>query len=247
MVKSHGHNIVAMMPVRNESNRYLHDVLTHLHKWVDKIIILDDASDDDTYEFVKGFDKVIAYKNEKPLFIEDESALRARLWDLTVKENPDWILAIDADEIFEDRMLDEIHFLVNQDDYEVICFRVFDFWGSKTHYRIDGNWNPWTRFWPFLMRYKPNIDYFYPKNKIHCPRFPNSCNNFIYYYSDIRIKHYGWANEMEHYKKYDFYKKKDLELYGKITSHTQSIITLPKTCYLEQWYETKRLDFLKQG
>ncbi|MCF6095521.1 glycosyltransferase family 2 protein [Thermovorax subterraneus] len=247
MRKKSGNRIVAMMPVKNESGRYLSQVLEHLSLWVDKIVVIDDASEDDTYEVVKSFDKVIAYRNERPLFIENEAALRSKLWDLTVEQNPDWIVALDADEMFEDRIIDEAEFLINQDYYDAVYFRVFDFWASNTHYRIDGGWNPWVKFQLFLVRYNPNLSYTWPQREIHCGRFPSPCQDFIPYYSDIRLKHFGWADEKEHYKKYLFYREKDLKLHGKVLPHTQSIMISPKLNDLEEWRDSKRLYFLKEG
>jgi len=247
LMKKANNTIVAMMPVRNEAGRYLEKVLGHLSQWVDKIVILDDCSTDGTANLARKFEKAIVYEGGRPLFAEDESALRSKLWELAVKENPAWIAAVDADEIMEDRLLDEIDFLTDQDYFDAIYFRVFDFWGSESHYRKDGCWNPWNKFSPFIVRYKPHIDYIWPKREIHCPRFPSPCESFSPYYSDIRVKHYGWANENEHYKKYVFYKQKDLKLYNKVLPHTQSIIIKPGPQGLEEWKEAKRLYFLKEN
>lgn len=247
MRKKSGNRIVAMIPVRNEACRYLFQVLEHLSLWVDKIVVLDDASEDDTYEVAKSFNKVIAYKNEKTLFVENEVALRAKLWDLTIRQEPDWIVAIDADEIFEDRIVDEVEFLINQDYYDAVYFRIFDFWASQTHYRVDGGWNPWVKFQLFLVRYDPHLNYTWPQREIHCGRFPMPCQDFIPYYSDIRIKHFAWAEEREHYKKYLFYRDKDLKIHGQILPHTQSILVSPKSNDLEKWCNSKRLYFLRDG
>ncbi|WP_213974280.1 glycosyltransferase family 2 protein [Tepidanaerobacter acetatoxydans] len=246
MGKHRESNIVAMMPARNESGRHLCEVLNHLSQWVDKIVVLDDASEDDTFEIVNRNEKVIAYKNEHCIFEENESALRSKLWELTIAQNPNWILAIDADEIFEDRIIDEILLLINQDYYDAIYFRVFDFWSSKICYRIDGGWNPWTTFWPFLIRYNPDISYYWPDREIHCGRFPRPCENFIPYYSDIRIKHFGWADSKDHYKKFLFYRDKDIKFFGQIRPHTQSIMITPKPHDLETWKDSKRLSFLQE-
>jgi len=129
-------------------------------------VVLDDCSEDDTVKLTRSFEKAVVYENERPLFAEDESALRSRLWNLTIKENLGWIAAIDADEIMEDRIIDEVRFLIDQDYYDAIYFRVFDFWASQTHYRKDGGWDPWAKFWPFMVRYKPDINYFRPRREM---------------------------------------------------------------------------------
>lgn len=247
MGEHNNNGIVAMMPTRNESNRYLGQVINHLSKWVDKIVVLDDASEDNTFEFVSKNEKVIAYKNKHCIFKENESTLRSKLWDITVAQKPDWILAIDADEIFEDRIIDEILLLINQNYYDALHFRVFDFWSSNTYYRIDGGWNPWSKFLPYLIRYNPDISYHWPDKEIHCCRFPHPCEDFIPYYSDIRIKHFGWANPRDHQKKFLFYKNKDVKLYGQVLPHTQSVMIAPRPNDLEMWKEAKRLGFLSKA
>lgn len=243
MESCYKHSIIAMMPVRNEIDRYLNEVLTHLLKWVDKVVILDDASEDDIIEVLGENERIITHKNEYCIFEQNESALRSKLWNLTVKENPDWILAIDADEIFEDRIIDEASLLINQNYYDAICFRIFDFWSSKTHYRIDGGWNPWVKFSPLLIRYIPDINYHWPDRRIHSGRFPHPCDNYIPYYSDIRIKHFGWADPKDHYRKFLFYQNKDIEMSGRVSQHTQSIMIAPQSNDLETWQDAKRLWF----
>ncbi len=42
--------IVANMVIKNEGDRYLEDVLGHLHNFVDLIVVTDDASTDDSAE-----------------------------------------------------------------------------------------------------------------------------------------------------------------------------------------------------
>ena len=247
MSKRYENKLIAMMPVRNESNRYLHGTLNHLSQWVDKIVVLDDASEDNTFNIAQRNKKTITYKNEQCMFKENESALRKKLWEFTVRQNPEWILAIDADEIFEDRIIDEIPLLINQDYYDAVYFRIFDFWSSDNYYRTDGAWNPWIKFSPFLIRYNPNIPYFWPNIEIHCGRFPKPCDDFIPYYSDIRIKHFGWANPKDHYAKFLFYQDKDIKLFGKTSPHTKSIIVPPKPCDLKMWKDTKRLSFLREA
>jgi len=177
--------IVAMLPVRNESAHYLRDALANLTQWVDAIIVLDDASDDDTFEVATSFSKVIYYQNNTPEYGEDDRRLQSKLWQLASGENPDWVLAINTDEIFEDRIIDEIGLLLEQNDYDIVCFRVFHFWKSDSHYRIDGNWNPWKNFQPFIVRYKPELEKADPYTDVYS------------FFSDIRIKHFGWDRKAD--------------------------------------------------
>lgn len=81
--KSSGNKLTAMMVVRNEAGRYLRQVLEDLSEWVDEIVILDDASDDDTPSICTGCHKVVRFeRNSLPMFINHEGKLRARLWTM---------------------------------------------------------------------------------------------------------------------------------------------------------------------
>lgn len=231
-----GPKIVAMLPVRNEARRYLKRVLTHLSSWVDEIVVFDDGSTDGTSHLCLSYPKVVALaRSPDQLFTVNEVLVRACLWELAVRRNPQWLLAIDADEIFEDAIVEEITGLIQEEYYDAIDCRLFDFWGSETHYRVDGGWNPWPRFLRFLVRYDPLRPVEWPQLPIHCGRWPLAYRSGLpAYQTHIRVKHLGWANAAEHAHKYRFYAAWDLKLYGFITPHTSSINTPPT---LEAWSE----------
>lgn len=243
-MKMHKPKIIAMMPVRNEGGRYLNRVLAHLVRWVDSVVILDDCSEDDTVAVARQFAKAIIYKNDEPLFASNEALMRLKLWELTVAEQPDWIVAVDADEIFEDRIINEIHLLLNQHDFHSLAFRVFDFWADPFSYRIDGGWNPWQKSLTFMVRYSPGLDFKWLPREVHCGRFPQAYENRIAYYSDIRVKHYGWLNPEDHNRKYLYYCDKDLKVFGEVRQFTQSIQAPAREVKVEEWKDSKNLYFL---
>lgn len=227
-----------MMPVRNEAERYLDEVLADLSTYVDQIVILDDASTDATPDICRSYPKVILHRNETPQFFVDESALRAQLWEYTVAAQPDWVLAIDADEIFEERMQHEIAGLIDQNEFDAVEFRLFDFWGCRTHYRIDGGWNPWPKRVRMLFRYQPGKSYTWPQQRLHCGRIPLEARQEVrVYQSDLRVKHLGWANPDDIQRKYRRYR----EYYD--DPHLQSVLVSTESIQLERWIEGKVLPF----
>jgi glycosyltransferase involved in cell wall biosynthesis len=232
------------MITRNEADRHLPRVLDHLSRWVDEIVVLDDASTDDTTGVCRACPKVsVVERNPEALFPVNEAQLRAKLWGLLPVRRPDWVLAIDADELFADRIIGEARSLIDQDDYDAVDFRMFDFWGGETLFRVDGHWNPWNRFNRLLVRYKPGERYAWPKRRIHCGRLPVQCRDYAHYCSDIRVKHLGWTNPADFERKYRFYRQKDLEAFGKTSDHTESILAAPRTVRLEEWVEGPVLPF----
>jgi len=230
--------LTAMMPVRNEADRYLEQALEDLSAYVDHIVVLDDASTDATPDICRSFSKVILHRNPEPEFAVDESRLRARLWRLAEETRPGWILAIDADEIFEDGMKDQIDTLIDQDEYDAVEFRLFDFWGGTTHCRVDGGWNPWPKRVRMLVRYDPGKRYTWPNRRLHCGRIPLELRGpLIVHQSALRVKHFGWARPEDVRRKYALYKSIET------SDHLESVCDPPERVKLEPWIPAKRLPF----
>ncbi len=227
--------VVAMLPVRNEADRWLKSVLEQLSQIADAIVVYDDASDDGTSDLCRQYPKVHSYRGDVPWFGQNESELRRHLWDLAVLHEPEWLLALDADELLEDGAVLALPWLIDQSDYDAVAFRIFDFWNSAEHVRIDGAWNPWNRFSALLSRYDSTLDPAWLAQPIHCGRFPVSYHDRVTFYSPWRVRHYGWARAEDHLKKYLFYRERDMGLYGRVLEHTDSVIA--STVTLEPWIE----------
>ena len=202
--------VVLSMIVRNESNNYLETVLKDAIQYVDEVLIIDDASEDNTVEICEKVLYNIPHKiivNEYSMF-STEYKLRKKQWEETIKLNPGWIIFLDADEIFEDKMKRDIKYLISNKEIDLYNFRLFDMW-NKEEYREDKYWNIHTHYMPFLMRYQPKFHYLFKKTNQHCGRLPkntyimNQCN------SEIRCKHLGWSRIEDRKRKYERYMKLD--------------------------------------
>ena len=99
--------IVGQMYVRNEVD-IIEETVMEAFRWLDVIRVLDGASDDGTLEKLKG---LMVYATSRGKTIEilsrpdpDEKfhdEQRQELHEWTMHEEPDWIVSIDADEIFD--------------------------------------------------------------------------------------------------------------------------------------------------
>lgn len=191
--------ITGMMLVHNEEGRYLEEVLHHMFKYCNDIVVLDDASTDKTPEIVQSYNNTHYFRHEVHGFY-NEWVLRKQLWDYTVMTNPEWIIAMDADEVLEDAAPAKIRQLVNVVGVDAYTFKRYDFWWSKRFYREDPHWQPHntdTRIQ--LLHYRPNIIYQWNERPIHCGSVPQSIfQTHVVARSDIRLKHYGWANKKEY-------------------------------------------------
>lgn len=210
--KTADNKLTLSMAVRNEADRYLKMVLEHARQYIDAAVIIDDASTDGTADLCRqilnGIPLVLV-ENHHSCF-KNEVKLRKQQWEETVKTNPDWILFLDADEVFEDRIITEIGALINQDSFDYVAFRLYDFW-DKDHYREDSCWQAHYYYRPFLIRYLPGFSYRWKETPLHCGRMPYNVTELPGINSFIRLKHFGWADPESRARKYKWYLKADPE------------------------------------
>lgn len=133
--------IYAQMIGRNESSRFLEDVLQKLSGQVDKIIFTDDCSTDNTPEIAAKYAEV--FQSPEPLFKVHEAKLRAYAWGNMEKfaKKGDWIVAIDCDEkLFHLENID-IRTVLSQSPQDVVNVRFYHMW-NENQYRVDKLWAP---------------------------------------------------------------------------------------------------------
>lgn len=223
--KRQDNKLTAMMQVRNEADRFLPDLLREVSEFVDEIVIVDDASTDHTVSLCRSFPKVVRLLEMPTPLFHTEWKLRRILWDATASTEPDWVLALDADEFYEDRAKQEMRSLLNQDEFDWVGYRFFDFWGGTTHYREDEHWNAHQRHTMTLVRYLKPYHYVYPMMDHHVPRLPVTYQALPGYCSEGRVKHYGWVESTDDLqKKYDRYLQADPRGQWGSLAHYQSIL-----------------------
>ncbi|BFH62202.1 glycosyltransferase [Paenibacillus azoreducens] len=234
--KKKDNRLTAVMQVRNEEEGMLEQVLEDLSGFVDDIVIVDDASTDGTVKLCRRFSKVGHLLILPHTHFDREWLLRKQLWELVCSTDPDWILSVDADEIYEDKAKSLMRDLMNQDQFDWVGFRLFDFWGGTTHYREDEHWQIHRRHTRTLVRYIPGYYYFYPQMDHHVPRLPLSYAALPGFLAELRVKHYGWAVSREKLiEKYERYMRRDPEgIWGNLQQY-RSI--LDKNPTLVEWRE----------
>ncbi|QDR82551.1 glycosyltransferase [Sporomusa termitida] len=204
------------MLVRNEENRYLEQVLQQAVGYADHVIILDDASTDNTVQVCRRCLAAVPHRivvNNEAGF-HNEIALRKQLWSLAAATNPDWILILDADEIFEDSIVRWLPFLLRNPQADIYHFRLYDMW-NKTQYREDNCWQAHLHYRPFLVRYQAGYEYIWQETPQHCGRLPLNPGHLRAVPCQIRLQHWGWSRPADRLDKYYRYKQLDPKaLYG---------------------------------
>ena len=199
------------MIVKNEADRYLKSVLEAVKPYITDAVIIDDGSNDGSPQICKEVLAGIPLKliiNDHSKFSK-ECSLREQQWNETVATNPEWILCLDADEIFEGRFKDVVGQMIADPSVDSYLFRLYDFW-TPTKYRDDAYWQAHLFYRPFLVRYIPTMTYTFKQSAQHCGRFPVEINHYSKAVcSDLRLKHYGWSNPQDRINKYKRYQELD--------------------------------------
>ncbi|WP_152394674.1 glycosyltransferase family 2 protein [Paenibacillus guangzhouensis] len=203
--------VTLSMVVRNEAGRYLERMLQRTRAWIDEAVIIDDASSDDTVELCcRSLPSIPVHivQNTESSF-HQEAKLRRQQWEETVRQEPDWILNLDADELIEARFATMVEDVIEQDQFDLVGFRLYDMW-NETSYRDDMYWQAHRHYWPFMIRYRPQIDYSaWREQGQHCGRFPIVVDTLPCLYHTARIQHFGWAREGDRITKYGRYLRLD--------------------------------------
>ncbi len=235
--KQNSPRITLSMIMKDEASRYLRPMLEDAKRYITDAVIIDDNSTDSSVALCEEILKGIPYKiiKNKESKFSNEIELRTQQWKETIKTNPDWIVFLDADEIFEDQFAQEVKQLVKSPDIDMYFFRLYDFWNTN-HYREDTHWQAHSIYRPFLIRYRPDIPYAWDrKTPQHCGRMPSVATKLLGKTSELRLKHYGWAKEHDRIRKYHRFLILDPE--AKYGNQEQYNTILDESPTLIKWVE----------
>lgn len=219
MDSNYNYKVISTLRVK-DGLPYVELTFKQLKELTERILILDDNSTDGTYEFLKSkvpSDDII----QKSL---NEYEARSFLWQWAGQLKPKWVLSLDADEIFEDKIFKIWDSLF--DDVEALAFS-FPFFHIYTegYFRCDGLWSPFhfrnVRLCRYINRSIHNLSHTLSHT---FPLIPE----FNLRFAPCKILHYGYSTPEIRQKKYNFYKK-IIEKYG------------PSPLFLGKW-----VDYYKQ-
>jgi len=182
------------------------ECLASLSRFVDDICIVDDGSTDGTVSICRSFPKVTRLiRWQKSFFHEgiDRNVVLALMKDT----DPDWLLFMDIDEVFEDAIFSQIGGMLDAEGIAGWGFQMLHFWKDKLHFRVDGTWGNETHhhIHPRLVRNTPDL--YFPPQMIHGAHILGVHGTMAL--SPVLIKHYGYSFHEQVLEKYRMYKALD--------------------------------------
>ena len=203
-------NICASLVVRNEINRFLAPCIEHLRAFTDRIVVLDDASDDGTEHWLRdqADEQLIVERQEVSTFYRHEGQTRTRLLEVTLEQEPTHIVNLDADELVSDGPA--LRAMIEADpDVPAWHLPIEEVWAANEggyFIRDDGAWNQGrTLAWrvPQLGRLA------FPNRALACGRVPLQLRSVRAQPSGVSLLHVGWLDERERVVRHARYTKHD--------------------------------------
>ena len=167
------------------------------------IAICDDSSTDDSVEIAKEYtEHIITMPNR---FI-DEQLHKQKLLEYVIENlNPEWIIAIDPDELFEKRIYEALPKLLKFGErFEIdgFSFHLVNLWRSECWYRLDNKFNDLWKVHAWRNNGKLRFDI---APGLHKPLHPLGLERVLPV--NIQVLHFGFGSEQLIARKYKTYKK----------------------------------------
>lgn len=196
--------ILGMLRIKNEA-RWIERVLRSILPLCESVLVFDDHSNDGTAEIcrciegVEVFDSTFTGLNEsrdKNFLMEKAEAFK-----------PEWILHIDGDEELAPGSQETIRQLTSSVGGSEYRFKILYLWNDANTVRVDGIYANFRR--TRLFRFQSGARFYGgmggPAN-FHCGNAPGSRSPWE---CDAKILHYGYMNQEDRLRKYEFYNRND--------------------------------------
>lgn len=186
------------------NEKYLENTLKEFKRLCDDVLLVTNNADDKTKELIDsyGFKR---YEDNREWGI-DQPNIKTDLLTKAGELNPDWIIALDADEVFAPEFTREEAERLASGDEIAYYFMVVNLYKDKDHFAhstgIQRFWN--IRFYKYL----PEFGLQFQRKNVHCGLAPPIAYKYGWY-APYYLEHYGLMlkqdrdRRIQRYAKYD--------------------------------------------
>ncbi len=189
--------------------------LDSISQYCDALVVYDDASTDDSVNFVKLWQSEYSGRQLKEVHIicgesndyAAEIAHKAQLLEKALEIGSDWIFRIDADEVVErageDGRIRELCVGGDSVGVDSYAFKNANLWRNPSFYRVDNLYNDFVscRLW----KNNGSLQYNDIKRGLHQRGVPDGLEKEEW--ADVITLHYGFSSEDSILHKYFMYKQ----------------------------------------
>jgi glycosyltransferase involved in cell wall biosynthesis/GT2 family glycosyltransferase/predicted O-methyltransferase YrrM len=224
------------MRIRNEA-RWLKEVFDSIAP-VAGIVVLDDGSTDSTPTICKTHPAVVDYHRlDEPL--RDQRRDKMLALKMALKQRPEWILALDGDEMLESSAAPRIFEAIGTcpDDVSVFKIESLFMWNDMEHYRTDGIYRHICQERMFKLAGQDAAMLHYQTTQFrengHCTRLPAGIKGREIEI-DVKILHLGYMYPEVRAQRYERYRQRDPEQFA--TGYYEHLLDQPHMI-LAEWHE----------
>jgi glycosyltransferase involved in cell wall biosynthesis len=222
-------NLVGMMIVKDEADRYLVPVLQALARVCDEIRVYDDGSVDGSAEIAAAVDRVHVKRADTSSFFMHEGAARQKALEWANEASPTFVLAVDADELIENGHLIREAVEEERSRGMVWTLDMQEIWKADARgiqVREDGGWR--SHGVPILYRrvgaFPHRADWRIPNRKLASGRVPLAVGrNHRKEETGAQILHLGWTCKADRAARHARYVEHDKGRFHR-GSHLDSIM-----------------------
>jgi len=223
----------------------LGNVLDGVMRFADGIVIVDNEMSKEDRAIVDRHPGVLKVVETKGL---DERRDRNILIDLARERGGDWMISVDADEIFEDKFdRAYVERLMRPPWPQMLsyCFHWYTFWNTTNQWRVDGTFGGIAG--ARMFRLTPGLKIVLGNEQgFHCGNIPNHPPEFVRW-TNVRIKHYGYIDPEERKRKYQWYEKNDTDKRPELIGGTNYSHLIQPRVEVAEWKEDNGLTLCMMG
>lgn len=203
--------IVACTRVK-DGKKFVLPWITQMVKICEHVLILDDGSTDGTSQILQyaetSFPNRVHVTRQTNVPFDGGRDWQI-LHDAAATLKPDWILALDIDELIDEDDLERFATLTatKHEDIQAWTFPFYYLWNDEQTYRFDGNYEKCHVI--RLFRFDPARTP--PKRASHSQMCSDELDRRLIRTADVRVKHFGYLDPKDRLEKFLHYTKRDAD------------------------------------